>query len=96
MGQWVRALVNGAGVPCNPSVPAAKQEAFNAEARGTGPTINTDQVPRCMVGIFDPSSAPQVQAYGVVAEPKGQRPLFKVDKYNGPLVWKRICYSSDN
>ena len=36
-----------------------------------------------MVGILDPSSAPQVQTDGVVAEPKGQKPLFKVDKYNG-------------
>ena len=36
-----------------------------------------------MVGILNPSSVPQVQADGTVAEPKGQRPLFKVDKYNG-------------
>jgi len=36
-----------------------------------------------MVGILNPSSAPQVQTDGIVTEPKGQRPLFKIDKYNG-------------
>jgi len=45
VGQWVRAPINGACVPCSSSVPAAKQEGFNAEARGTGPTISADQVP---------------------------------------------------
>jgi len=79
VGQWVRASTNGPGVPSSSSVPTAKQESFTAEARGTGPTVNTDQVPPCMVGILNPSSAPQVQTGGIVAEPKGQRPLFKIE-----------------
>jgi len=45
VGQWVRAPIDGAGVPCSSSVPAAKQEGFIAEAWGMGPTINTDQIP---------------------------------------------------
>ena len=83
VGQWVRAQNSAPGVPSSSSVPAAKQEGFTAEARGTGPTINADRVPPCMDGILNPSSALQVQPDGAVAEPKGQRPLFKSDKYNG-------------
>jgi len=45
VGQWVRAPINGPGAPCSSSFLAAKQEGFIAEARGTGPTINTDQIP---------------------------------------------------
>jgi len=88
VGQWVRVPINGSGVPCSSSVPAAKQEGFAAEARGTGPTVNADRIPPCMVGILNPSSAPQVQTDGDVAEPKGQRPLFKIDKYNGTTSWE--------
>jgi len=44
-------------------------------------------MPPCMVGILSPS-APQVQTDGVVAELKGQRPLFKIDKYNGTTSWE--------
>jgi len=36
-----------------------------------------------MVDILNPSSAPQVAASGIAVESKGQRPLFKIDKYNG-------------
>jgi len=47
------------------------------------PPLILIKYPPCMVGILNPSSVPQVQTDGVVAEPKGQRPLFKIDKYNG-------------
>jgi len=83
VGQSVRAPNSAPGVPSSSSVPAAKQEGFIAEAQGTGPTVNADHVPPCMVDILAPSSEPQVQASGIAVESKGQRPLFKIDKYNG-------------
>jgi len=36
-----------------------------------------------MVDVLASASEPQVQASGIVAESKGQQPLFKIDKYDG-------------
>ena len=70
-------------VPSSSSVPAAKQEGFIAEARETGPTVDADNVPPCIVDALAPSSGPPIQASGTSAESKDKRPLFKIDKYNG-------------
>jgi len=96
VGQWVRAPNSAPGVPSSSSVPAAKQEGFIAEARGTGPTVNADHVPTCMVDILAPSSEPQVQTSGIAVESKGQRLLFKIDNTMGALAWKRICCNSNS
>jgi len=76
VGQWVRAPNVAPGVLSSSSVPAAKQEGFIAEARGTGPTVDADHVPLCIVDALAPSSGPLVQASGNSVEPK-------IDKYNG-------------
>ena len=83
VGQWVRAPHSAPGVPSSSSVPAAKQEGFIVEARGTGPTIDADNVLPCIVDALAPSSGSQIQASGTSVESKGQRPLFKINKYNG-------------
>jgi len=44
--------------------------------------VNTDLVPPCMVDVLPPASGPPAQVSGIAVESKGQRPLFKVDKYN--------------
>jgi len=67
-GQRVRAPSVAPGVPSSSSVPAAKQEGFIAEAQGTGPTVDADHVPPCLVDASAPSSEPPTQASGAFAE----------------------------
>jgi len=81
VGQWVRAPNSAPGVPSSSSVPAAKQEGFIAEARGTGPTVNADCIPPCMLDILNPSSAPQVQASGIAVESKGRDRSLRLETY---------------
>ena len=83
VGQWVRAPSVAPGVPSSSSVPAAKQEGFIAEAWGTGPTVDADHVPPCLVDAPAPSPGSPTQASGVSAESKYKKPLFKLDKFNG-------------
>jgi len=84
VGQWVRAPSVAPGVPpSSSSIPAAKQEGFIAEARGTAHTVDAGHVPSCVVDASASSSEPPAQASGASAESKSKRPLFKLEKYNG-------------
>ena len=83
VGQWVRAPSVAPGVPSSSYTPAAKQEGFIAEARGTGHTVDAGRVPPCVVDASASSSEPPAQASGASAEFKSKRPLFKLEKYDG-------------